>query len=473
VDREDHLVRAKTAARSERASSKGTNSSIISLDPEAEGLEEVMKAASESEKSFGGYSIGPRTNKSVIFGSVLAFPKPAQVLVYLIALGGLVFVLVAKSSKFGTGARISHVQTSQLMTNLSFCIACAGLVAFMVNLLKQPLILGYLLGGVLVGPFWGLNIVHSHVEISEMSSLGLVFLLFMIGLELDLSALLKMGRVVIITGLCQFPLCFGIMYSIFAGLEVAGISFGEGKYATMYCGMTCGISSTMVVVKLLSEKSEMDSTQGRLTVGILIFQDIWAIVILAIQPDLANPQVKGILKTFGMIALLIVIALAYAKFVMPAVFVASSKSVEVMLILSLTWCFFLCCLAILPFVGLSMELASLIAGVALATFPYSAEFNGKIKCLRDFFITLFFVGLGMQIPAPKLEVIAKALIVAAVVLAVRWIGIFLVVYLVGGGKRLAGLATINLSEISEFALVICSLGIQFKHVKEDTLTILI
>jgi len=472
LDRENQMVRARSATPSQPRT-QATASSDFSLEHEAASLEEVMAAASESEKSCGGYDIGPRTNKSVIFGSVLALPKLAQALIYLIALGGIMFVFFAKSGKLGDAEpRMLH-GTSVVMTKISFCIACAGLVAFMANLLNQPLILGYLLGGVLVGPFWGLNIVPSHDEITEMSSLGLVLLLFMIGLDLNLSGLLRMGKVVIVTGLFQFPLCFGIMFSIFTGLEAAGISFGEGKYAAMYCGMTTGASSTIIIVKLLSEKSDMDSTTGRLTIGIMIFQDIWSIVCLAIQPDLANPQVKGVLKTFGMIALLIVIALAYAKFVMPAVFVASSKSVELMFILSLTWCFFVCCLASLPFIGLSMELASLIAGAALATFPYSNEFLGKLKYIRDFFIALFFVSLGMQIPSPNLEVIAKALIVAAVVVAVRWIGVYLIVYLVGGGKRLAGLATLNLSQISELALVTCSLGINFNHVEEDTLAILI
>merc|ERR1719222_848776 len=111
---------------------------------------------------------------------------------------------------------------------------------------------------------------------------------------------------------------------------------------------------------------------------------------------------------------------------MPAVFMISSKSVELMLIVALAWCFFMCCFATLPFIGLSMELAALISGVALATFPYSAEFNGKIKYIRDFFITLFFVGLGMQIPTPEPVVILKALMIAAIVLALRWLGIFAV-----------------------------------------------
>merc|ERR1719222_780055 len=123
---------------------------------------------------------------------------------------------------------------------------------------------------------------------------------------------------------------------------------------------------------------------------------------------------------------------------MPAVFMISSKSVELMLIVALAWCFFMCCLATLPFIGLSMELAALISGVALATFPYSAEFNGKIKYIRDFFITLFFVALGMQIPPPTVTAVATGILIALVVLAVRWIGIYSVVRLLGGRDSLAG-----------------------------------
>jgi len=163
----------------------------------------------------------------------------------------------------------------------------------------------------------------------------------------------------------------------------------------------------------------------------------------------------------------------YATFVMPFVFKSSSGNVELMLVMALSWCFFICCFAILPFIGLSMELAALIAGVAVATFPYVAEFNGKVKYVRDFFITIFFCGLGMQIPAPEPEPILTALLIAVLVLLIRWLGIFSLVFVLGGGSRLAAVATINLSEVSEFALVICSLGITFDHIGKDTLTIMI
>eukprot|EP00435_Cladocopium_sp_Y103_P014008 s638_g3.t1 len=362
---------------------------------------------------------------------------------------------------------------SVLLQNIAYCLTTCGLVAFFVGLCKQPLILGYLLGGVVVGPNLGLDLVHSHENVAEIANLGLVFLLFMIGLELDVHEILRMGRVVLLTGLFQFPVCFGAQYLIFTGLNALGLSMGAGDSAVMYCSLVCAISSTMIVVKMLSEKGETERPNGRLTVGILIFQDIWAMVFLAIQPNLASPDLLTLCKQFGMIAALIVLALGYAKFVMPAVLFFASRSVELMLVLSLSWCFFMGVTAHLPWVGVGMELAALIAGVALATFPYSAEFNGKIKYIRDFFITLFFAALGMQIPVPSLKPILTALLISVFVLIFRWLGIFSLVYMLGGSARLGILATLNLSQISEFALVICSLGMSYGHIDETTLEIII
>ena len=231
-------------------------------------------------------------------------------------------------------SRYAILKLSRNITDhIAFSFCSAGILALLMNILKQPLLLGYLIGGFVVGPV-ALNIVPSHGDIQVFSSLGLVFLLFMIGLELDVKVLLKMGRVVIITGLLQFPICAGSMVAIFVGLESAGLNFGSGKYSAVYCGLCCGISSTMIVAKLLGEKMELDSMPGRLTVGILIFQDIWAIIVLAIQPNMASPEILGILKTFGMIATLLVVAVAYSQFLTLAIFASASKLVELMLFLA-------------------------------------------------------------------------------------------------------------------------------------------
>jgi Kef-type K+ transport system membrane component KefB len=427
-------------------------------------------------------------NDEVLEQSLASKNSFLQGAIYLLALGGVVFTLVypavygeeAHRRLGGGGSAGEALQEDghEIITAISYCSLAAGLLALVVSTLKQPLLLGYILAGFAVGP-QGLVLVEDFNKIKTISELGLVLLLFMIGLELDLHELLKMGKVVLLTGAFQFPICAGIHLGVFSFLNFAGLDFGSGQYAVLYVAFCSGISSTMIVVKLLSEKMETDTTAGRLTIGILIFQDIWAIVMLAIQPNMANPEIMGLLKTFGFMGLLITVAFTYSKYVLPAVFFRASSSPELMLILALAWCFFICAVAILSFVGLSMELAALIAGVSMATFPYNAELNGKVKYIRDYFITLYFVALGMQIPMPTISAVGTAFVVCAVVLAVRWIGIFSVSYLLGGGSRLAILATVNLSEVSEFGLVLCSIGIKpdlqtgEPHINQDTLTIYI
>lgn len=485
----------------------------------------VRKTPSERLMNMSSYFLrGVELDRSSLTNSLLGFQKPIAVSMYVVAFAGIVFVLISQAQHLG--ADDSHASSTTacgstdhyyddhsdhsddghrrllygvqgrrlggdaapLIIYIAFVLTASGLIALIMNAIGMPLILGYILGGVLVGPEC-LKIVDSdgQTDMETAASLGLIFLLFMIGLELDVKELLKMGKVVLCTGFLQYPVCFGVMWAICTGfgdalwggggLNSCGQPYPAGM-AAMYCGMVCGISSTMIVVKALSEKFETDTQSGRLTIGILIFQDIWAIVVLAIQPKLDDVQILPILVIFGKMAILLVIALTYAKFVVPAVLFYASKSVELMLVLSLAWCFFIGCIAIQPYMGLSFELAALIAGVALATFPYSAEFNGKIKFIRDFFITLFFAQLGMQIPvaAPIDEtavVILKAILMAFIVVIIRPVGIFVIARIMGADAQLASLATLNLSQISEFALVICSLGSTYGHIGNETLTIII
>jgi len=467
----------------------------------------VRKTPSERFMNMSSYFMRDGIlDRSSLANSVLGFQKPMAVAMYAVAFAGIVFVLISQAKHLGAddghgaattttcgatevddhagdahrrlygaqGRRLGG-DAPDLIIYIAFVLTASGLIALILNAVGLPLILGYILGGVLVGPEV-LEIVprDGQTNMEQAASLGLIFLLFMIGLELDVKELLKMGKVVLCTGFFQYPVCFGIMWGICAGFgnELWG---GTADYplAAMYCGMVCGISSTMIVVKALSEKFETDTQSGRLTIGILIFQDIWAIVVLAVQPKLDSPEIVPILITFAKMAILLAISLTYAKFVMPAVLFYASKSVELMLVLSLAWCFFIGCIAIQPYMGLSFELASLIAGVALATFPYSAEFNGKIKFIRDFFITLFFAQLGMQIPVPAILPIMTAVLMAIIVVVIRPFGIYLISRIMGADAQLASLATLNLSQISEFALVICSLGKKYCHIQNETLTIII
>jgi Kef-type K+ transport system membrane component KefB len=359
-----------------------------------------------------------------------------------------------------------------VITNIALCMVTASALGLLMKVTKQPLLLGYILAGVLIGPV-GLKFITDETEILTVAEIGLILLLFMIGLEIDLKKMLSAGKLVIVTGLVQFPICVGIGYGVFSALAAAGIPVGTGTYGTLYVALAIGISSTMIVVKLLYDKMELDTLPGRITIGILVFQDIWAIIVLAIQPNLNNPEVLGILATFGKGALLVIMALLCTKHVLPKVFRSVAKLPELMLIISLGWCFLVCLVAANPAVGLSMEMGALIAGITMATFPYNVDVIAKVISIRDFFITLFFVALGMQIPVPESSVMGMAGIIVVTALSVRVLGIFLVLYLLKAGHRTSLLTTINLCQISEFTLVILSIGVGYGHIEKETMTAVI
>ena len=360
----------------------------------------------------------------------------------------------------------------QVIFNIAICVVAASALGLVMKTLRQPLILGHILAGVIIGPI-GLELIKDHSEIITIAEIGLILLLFMIGLEIDLKKMMASGRQVIVTGLLQFPICLGLGYLLLSGMESLGLALEPGSFSRIYMAAAISISSTMIVVKLLYEKFELDTLAGRITLGILVFQDIWAIIILAVQPSLSDPNILGLARTFASGGLLVLGALLMSKFVLPSVFKSAAKLPELMLVISLGWCFLVSLVASLPAVGLSMEMGALIAGVSLATFPYNLDVNAKVLSLRDFFITLFFVALGMQIPVPAWSIIAVALAVVFIALFVRVCGIFGLLSIMKSGHRIAILPALNLSQVSEFSLVIVSLGITYGHVTSKTLSQLI
>ncbi|MBF0346509.1 MAG: cation:proton antiporter [Magnetococcales bacterium] len=351
--------------------------------------------------------------------------------------------------------------------NIALSMVVASVVGLFMKVLRQPLILGYLISGIIIGPV-GFGLITNQEQILTVAEIGLILLLFMIGLEIDLKRMLSSGRLVLLTGALQFPISVLAGLGFFHLLAFFGLGPGGG-YAAFYSAIAIGISSTMVVVKLLYDKKELDTLPGRITVGILVFQDLWAIILLAVQPNFSNPQLSGILRTFGSGASLVVSALLVSRFILPRVFRFGAKVPELMLILSMGWCFLVSLVAAHPQVGLSMEMGALIAGVSLATFPYNLDVIAKVISIRDFFITLFFVALGMQIPLPEIPVLGVALMIIVGLILSRVLGVFTVLHLLRAGHRTSLTTAINLTQISEFALVILSLGITFGHISAEVM----
>jgi Kef-type K+ transport system membrane component KefB/voltage-gated potassium channel Kch len=226
----------------------------------------------------------------------------------------------------------------------------------------------------------------------------------------------------------------------------------------------------MIVVKLLSDKSELDTVDGRLTLGILLMQDVLAIVVLAIQPNLEDPSIVpiaiSVLSGLGLVAG----ALLVSRFVLPTLFQFVAKSPEIVMISAISWCLVVGFLAMLA--DFSIAMGALIAGVTLSAFPYSLDVVAKIRSLRDFFVTLFFVALGMQLQIDSLQVVLISLALSAFVIASRFLTIGPVFYLLGYGSRVGALCSLSLAQAGEFALVIVATGMALGHVGRDIASIL-
>jgi Kef-type K+ transport system membrane component KefB len=350
---------------------------------------------------------------------------------------------------------------THLLHDIGLSVVAATVLAFVARALRQPLILAYIGAGLLIGPF-GLKWVQDHASITQISELGLAFLLFIVGLEIDLRALARSGKVAAVSGTAQ------VLFCALAGWGAAWLLGWRGLPAA-YLGVASAFSSTMIVVKLLSDRGQLDTVSGRITLGVLLMQDVLAIVVLAVQPNLSNPALGDLGLSLVSGVALVAGAMAATRWVLSPLFRLVATSPEIVLIASISWCFFVSWAAIQA--KFSIAMGALIAGVSMSAFPYTLDVVAKIRSLRDFFVTLFFVTLGMQISLGSPKVLLDALALSAVVLVNRFPPILASLKALRYGRRVALLSSISLSQVSEFSLVILSLGVTLKHVPQEAVTI--
>jgi len=334
-------------------------------------------------------------------------------------------------------------------------------------LIKIPNMLSFIVAGIVIGPNLGISLISNQKSINEISEIGLVLLMFILGLEINVKKIIESGKTTFIAGVMQvsFSLVFNFL------LMKLLLPHDVNSYRDLYFSFALSLSSTLIVVKILTDYMELDTLPSRITLGVLVVQDIVAIMFLAILPNLAHFKLSELFISITSIATLITVAFLVARFVLPKVFSLISKQTELMLVTSLAWCFFICGAA--HYLKLSIEMGGLVAGISIASFPYHLDIAAKISSLRDFFITLFFVSLGMQIPIPSMDNIAWALLFTLIIYCGRFLSMFPFLYFNGYGHRASLLPPINLSQLSEFSLVICSIGISLNHIDGQVLNVLI
>ena len=355
-----------------------------------------------------------------------------------------------------------------ILPEIGIVVLAATAMGFIFQLCRQPVILGYLVAGALIGPQIGFKLVSDPANIEVISEIGLILLLFIIGLELNPAKLLSSGKKLIYAGVGQFVLCVLIGLGFFVLL---GYPLGGGRIEALYLSLFCALSSTAIVVKLLYDKFELDTLPGRISLGILIFQDLWAILILALQPNFMDPKLHLVALALGKGVLLLAVGFLLSRFALRWIFAKIAKTPEMVVATSIAWCAFMAGLG--SWIGMSMEMGALIAGAAIASFPYGVHVTAKVLPLRDFFLTLFFLSIGMKIPFPDAATLTMAVLIVLFVIASRFLTIYPILQLSGSGRRTSFITSLNLAQISEFSLVVAALGVQYGHIQQSLMSLII
>ncbi len=361
------------------------------------------------------------------------------------------------------------MHSASLLHDLGLCIVSATACAFVARAAGQPLLLAYVGAGVAIGPI-GLGLISDHKAIEHLAELGLAFLLFIVGLEMDLAKLAASGRLAMIATVVQV---LGSWLLAFA----AALAMGFPQLPAAYIGAAAAFSSTMVVVKLLSDRSELDTLPGRTTLAVLLVQDALAIVVLAIQPNLGGSAEGSFLASLGGslvkgVGLVGAIVLA-SRTVLPWLLRTAQMLPELLVATAISWCFVVCGATMAA--GFSSAMGALIAGVAIANLPYSVAIIAKVLPLRDFFVTLFLVSLGMLLEVPTKALLAQTAVLTVVVMASRIGTLLPVLKLFGMDTRVGFLSSIHLAQVSEFAVVIVLLGSkpEHKHIGSDVVSVVL
>lgn len=340
---------------------------------------------------------------------------------------------------------------NSVFAELSLVIVITAGVSLFMKLIRQPLILGYILAGLLVGPSV-LGLIHSVETFEAFSSIGIALLLFIIGLGMNVSELRKLGRVVLITALASLFTVGTIGFTI-------GTILGFTRVESLIIGLALFFSSTIIIVKILSDKKEQNRLHGQIAIGVILVEDIIAtfalLFIVAGKDGGLDVSQIGLLFAKGLILMAFLI-LCNTK-ILPKVsrFMASSQ--ELLFLFAIAWGFGIATL--FEMAGFSIEVGALFGGVALASSPYAQEISARLKPLRDFFIVLFFITLGESLNVTNLTAGAwAAVLLSIVVMVLKPFTIITTMGLLGYTKRVSFKAGINLSQISEFSIVLVVLA---------------
>lgn len=355
---------------------------------------------------------------------------------------------------------------SSTFGEIAALLALAAATGFVGLVLRQPLIVSFIIVGLIAGPS-ALDLVHSDAEITLLSELGIVMLLFLVGIKLDLDLIRSLGAVSLLTGLGQVAFTSLVGYAI-------GLALGLDPLTNFYIAAALAFSSTIIIVKLLSDKREIDSLHGKISLGILIVQDLIVVIAMiglsavGISAGVDGHGSATIQSLLISSIILIFFVVGFVRYLATPLTQKLAFAPELLVVFAIALAAAFA--AVGDVTGLGKEVGGLLAGIALASTPYRETIAARLAPLRDFLLLFFFIALGADIDLSMLGGNALyAVMLSMFVLIGKPIIILIVMGAMGYRKRTGFLAGITLAQISEFSLILVAMGASLGHVDQEAL----
>jgi Kef-type K+ transport system membrane component KefB/Trk K+ transport system NAD-binding subunit len=359
---------------------------------------------------------------------------------------------------------LTDLVAQHVFYEIAALLTLAAIVGFVGVLARQPLIVSFIAVGIIAGPSV-LDVAQSPEQIELLAELGIAVLLFLVGIKLDVKLIRTLGTVALTTGLGQVAFTAGIGFLICLAL-------GFDAVTGIYIAVALTFSSTIIIVKLLSDKREIDSLHGRIALGFLIVQDIVVvlamIVLSAIGIGGADGGVADIVQVLGGSALLLTFVLVFIRWIADPLTERMARAPELLVAFAIAIAALFA--AIGDYVGFGKELGGLLAGIALASTPYRDAVAARLAPLRDFLVLFFFIYLGTQLDLAGLgQNLLASVVLSLFVLVGNPLIVLAIMGVMGYRKRTGFLAGLTVAQISEFSLIFMAMGISLGHVGGDAL----
>ena len=355
---------------------------------------------------------------------------------------------------------------SHVFYEMAALLVLAAGVGFVGLLLRQPLIVSFIAVGILAGPSV-LGIAQSEAQIDFLAELGIAVLLFLVGLKLDIGLVRNLGAVALVTGLGQiaFTTAFGFLI---------GLALGLDPLTSIYVAIALTFSSTIIIVKLLSDKREIDSLHGRIAVGFLIVQDIFVVLAMIVLSAVGagaegeGGAVAGVVRVVGFGLMMLGGVLLFIRYAADPLVERLARAPELLLSFAIGWAALLAALG--DFLGFGKELGGLLAGVSLASTPFREAIAARLASLRDFLLLFFFIALGASLDLSVLgQAVGPAVVLSLFVLIGNPLIVLVILGAMGYSARTGFLAGLTVAQISEFSLIFMAMGVAIGQVDEAAL----